>query len=136
MTGRGISCDERQRVKPADVRWIDHEHPLIDLGMTRSDCKRWMVSHGYQIPPRSACVYCPYRCNAGWQKMRDLEPEAWTEACRMDELMRSSLKGIKGTCFVHSQRVPLREARINDDTANRFPGSEGWGTECEGLCGV
>jgi hypothetical protein len=133
---RGISADERQRAKPSELKWIDHEHPLIDREMTRQDCKRWMVSHGYPIPPRSACVFCPYRCNLEWQKMRDLAPDDWEEACRMDELMRSNLKGIKGTCFVHAQRVPLREAKIEDDTANHFPGAEGWGVECEGMCGV
>ena len=68
--------------------------------------------------------------------MRDLEPEAFAEACRIDDMLRTSLPGIRGTCFVHAQRVPLREAKIEDDTANRFPGSEGWGVECEGMCGV
>jgi hypothetical protein len=135
VTVRGISADERQRARPSDVKWIEHEHPLIALDMSRGDCKRWMARHGYPIPPRSACVYCPYRCNAEWQKMRDLAPADWSEACRMDELMRRSLKGIRGTCYVHGQRVPLREAKIEDDTPN-IPGSDGWGAECEGLCGV
>ena len=68
--------------------------------------------------------------------MRDLAPTDWEEACRMDDMMRVNLKGIRDTCFVHRQRVPLREANINDDTANHFPGAEGWGIECEGMCGV
>jgi hypothetical protein len=135
ITVRGISDDERHRAKPADVQWIAHQHPLCEMKMTRTDCKRWMVSKGYPIPPRSACVFCPYRCNPEWERMRTFEPEAWEEACRMDELMRT-LKGINGKCYVHRQCVPLREAKIEDDTANRFPGSEGWGVECEGMCGV
>jgi len=30
----------------------------------------------------------------------------------------------------------LREAKIEDDTMNTLPGAEGWGDECEGMCGV
>ncbi len=133
---RGISCDEMQRARPSSSKWMDVEYPLINLGMTRQDCKSWMLRHGYPLPPRSACVYCPYRCNVEWQKMRDLAPDDWAEACRMDELMRHNLKGIRGVCYVHSQRVPLREAKIEDDTMNHLPGAEGWGDECEGMCGV
>jgi hypothetical protein len=133
----GISQDEMQRMRKPHAKWVERcEHPLIDLRMTRQDCKRWMVVHGYPIPPRSACVYCPHRCNVEWQKMRDLDPPAWEEACRMDELMRDKLPGMREKCYVHRQCVPLREAKIEDDTANHFPGAEGWGVECEGMCGV
>ncbi len=135
----GISQDEMQRMRTPHAKWVERcEHPLIDLRMTRNDCKRWMVSKGYPIPPRSACVYCPHRCNTEWERMRTFEPDAWEEACRMDELMRTGIPGMRDKCFVHRQLVPLREARIEDDTATRFPGSEGWGKEndCEGMCGV
>jgi hypothetical protein len=81
-------------------------------------------------------VYCPNRCNKEWERLRTYEPEAWDEACRMDELMRDKLPGMRKKCYVHRQCVPLREAQIEDDTANRFPGAEGWGIECEGMCGV
>jgi hypothetical protein len=133
---RGISVDESRRARPSTTKRIEIDYPLVSRAVTRQDCKRWMVSKGYPIPPRSACTFCPYRCNVEWQKMRDLEPEAFAEACRVDDMLRTSLPGIRGVCFVHAQRVPLREAKIEDDTTNRFPGSEGWGVECEGMCGV
>ncbi len=129
---RGISFEERQRAKNSDVKWITHEHPLVDMGMTRLDCKRWMVQHGYPIPPRSACVYCPYRCNVEWQKMRDLAPEDWQEACRMDEIMRNNMPHMKEKVFVHRSLMPLRKAPIESNQIDMF---DGW-ADCEGLCGV
>jgi hypothetical protein len=130
---RGISFEERQRAKASDVKWITHEHPLVDIGMTRIDCKRWMSKHGYPIPPRSACVYCPYRCNTEWQKMRDLAPEDWQEACRMDELMRNNMPHMKEKVFVHRSLMALRKAPIEDNQMDLF--DDGW-ADCEGLCGV
>ncbi|HHT9146006.1 MAG TPA: hypothetical protein ACFYD4_10075 [Candidatus Wunengus sp. YC61] len=129
---RGISWEERRRANPSDVKWITHEHPLVDMRMSRTDCKRWMVRHGYPIPPRSACVYCPYRCNLEWRKMRDEAPEDWAEACRIDDLMRDRLPGMKERVFVHRSCVPLRDAPIDSNQINMF---EGW-EDCEGLCGV
>jgi len=130
---RGISADEVRRATPSPVKWVTHEHPLVDRNITRQDCKRWMISHGHPIPPRSACVYCPFRCNVEWQRMRDLDPASWQEACRMDVLMRNNLKGIRGMVFVHSQRVPLAEAKIEADEPLLV--GQGW-VDCEGMCGV
>jgi len=134
---RGISFDERHRAKPSDVKWAVHEHPLVDMGITRADCLRWMLKHGYNLPPRSACVYCPNRCNAEWQKMRDLAPEDWAEACRVDELMRNSLPGMKEPVFLHRQKVPLKDADLyaNVNLDQLQLGDDGW-ADCEGLCGV
>lgn len=74
----GISFDERHRARVPDAKYIEKcEHPLIDRFMTRVDCKRWMLSHGFPIPPRSACRMCPNRCNSEWQLMRDTSPDDW-----------------------------------------------------------
>lgn len=135
---RGISFDERHRATPCtDVKWITHEHPLVDMGMTRQDCALWMLRHGYPIPPRSACVYCPNRCNAEWQRMKDLSPQDWKEAQRMDTLMRSSLPNLKERVYVHRQCVPLAEADLFWDVdKDQLPlGGDGW-ADCEGMCGL
>lgn len=57
----GISLDEFQRMKPARVQYIENQWPLVDMRMTRHDCKLWLQSHGLEIPPRSACVFCPFQ---------------------------------------------------------------------------
>lgn len=133
----GISVEELGRVRSPDKKYIaKFLYPLLEMKMTRRDCKNWLLAHGYPIPARSACVFCPYRCNVEWERMRSEEPAAWIEACRMDELMRHGIKYAREACFVHRSLVPLSKAKIEDDTINHFPGSEGWGKECEGMCGV
>jgi hypothetical protein len=60
----GISLDEVQRMRDSDVRYIRNVYPLVDRRMSRQDCLRWLERHGYPAPPKSACVFCPYRSPA------------------------------------------------------------------------
>lgn len=134
---RGISFDERHRAKPSDVKWIIHDHPLVDNKIDRHTIARWVVEKGHPLPPKSACAECPNRCNTEWLRMRDLAPADFEEACRMDELMRDRLPGMKEPVFVHRQCVPLRDAdfRRGTDPDQLELGGDGW-ADCEGLCGV
>jgi len=60
----GISLDEVVRMKESREKRIKHRWPLVDLGMKRHNCLRWMERNGFPKPPRSACVYCPYHRDA------------------------------------------------------------------------
>ncbi len=128
----GISWDERQRVRPSDVGYIRNEYPLVERQMTRSDCKAWMFKHFYSTPPRSACVYCPYKCDAEWRLLRDDDPEGWQEAVRMDLLMRQ-VPHLKQSTFVHRSCVPLGEVDLTSDEER---GQMTFAFDCEGMCGV
>lgn len=144
----GFSFDEARRAanlaKNRKSYVAGEELPLIDRQMTRQDCLRWLLTHGYPTPPRSACVYCPYRCNLEWRKLRDTDPEGWAEACRMDEVMRTALPGVRQRgsyeqqrCYVHRSCVPLRDVDLSTDLERGqmlLPGA-GW-ADCEGMCGV
>jgi 3'-phosphoadenosine 5'-phosphosulfate sulfotransferase (PAPS reductase)/FAD synthetase len=134
---RGISWDEQQRAKPSDVQYIEHDHPLCTLGsqLTRQDCKRWLASKGYPVPPRSACRMCPYRCNAGWAEMRDRSPSDFDQACKWDEMLRRGLPKVKDECYIHKSRVPLREADLSTDIERGQLPLPGFG-DCEGMCGI
>lgn len=131
----GISHDERQRAKPSDVRYITHQWPLLEKQLTRSDCKKWMFAHWFPTPPRSACTYCPYKCDAEWRLLRDDDQDGWAEAIRMDKLMRR-LPGVHNDCFVHRSCVPLDEVdlRTDEDMGQMVMGS--LLGDCEGMCGV
>jgi hypothetical protein len=122
----GFSWDERQRAANLAKRRkryvLREELPLIDRQLTRQDCLRWMATHDYPTLPRSACVYCPYRCDLEWRRLRDTDPDGWAEACRMDALMRLNLPGIRPhgkytqqQCFVHRSCVPLAEVDLSTD---------------------
>lgn len=128
----GISFDERQRCRVSDVNYIRNEYPLVQRCMTRQDCKRWMFKHFYSTPPRSACVFCPYKCDAEWRLLRDDDPEGWAEAVRMDNLMRK-LPTMREETFVHRSLVPLSQVDLSSDEDR---GQLTFQFDCEGMCGV
>ena len=135
---KGISVDELQRAACARVPWIVNRYPLIELRMRRHDCLRWMKDHGFPEPPKSACLWCPYRSDAEWRLMRDQHPDDFAEALTFDEALRAQdqhIPGTHGLAYVHRSAIPLR--LVNFDTPedagqqNLFAREE-----CAGVCGT
>ena len=136
----GISLDEVGRMKPSRESWVDHRWPLVDLGMTRSDCIEWFASrYPNRSLPRSACVICPYRSDEHWLELKRSEPDSYDEAVKFDLWLRNSKTNpvrelLKGRPYLHSARRPLAsviaERECDSDSTNHF------NEECEGLCGV
>jgi hypothetical protein len=130
----GISLDEVQRMRLSAEWWAVNHYPLIDLGMTRSDCLSWMESKGYPRAPRSACIACPYRSDAEWRHLRDTSPEEFEEACQFDEAIRER-GGMRGDIFVHRSGRPLRLVDLS--TPEDHGQQNMWrDAECAGMCGV
>lgn len=102
----GISWDEVQRMRDSDIRYAIHEYPLVDRRMTRTDCLRWLRERGYDDPPKSACIGCPYMDNARWRDLRDNRPDEWADAVAVDAAIRRNHR-IDGEAFLHRSRVPL-----------------------------
>lgn len=127
----GISLDEASRMKPTRVAWITNRWPLVERRLTRHDCLLWLERHGYQRPPRSACIGCPYRSNADWRELA-ADPAAWADAVEVDAAIRQVIP--HGEVYLHrSMRpLPLVDLRTPEDR-----GQLGlWDQECEGVCGV
>ena len=72
----GISFDEVIRMKPSFEDWQVNRWPLIERGMTRQDCLRWLERHGYPLPPKSSCIGCPFHSDEMWRQIRDHDPKA------------------------------------------------------------
>jgi hypothetical protein len=102
----GISRDEAQRMAPSRVKYAVHEYPLVDRNMTRTDCLGWLKKHGYEQPPKSACIGCPFMNDARWREMRDHRPDEWADAVDFDAAIRTNTR-IDGQAFLHRQLVPL-----------------------------
>jgi hypothetical protein len=130
----GISLDEVIRMKPSRERWIEHRWPLVDKRMTRWDCMRWLTAHGYGVPPKSACTFCPYHSNTEWRHLRDGDPAGWQQAVDLDKLIRGGVRGTKHALYLHKDMKPLDQCDLStdEDRGQRIL----FGNECEGMCGV
>jgi hypothetical protein len=131
----GISKDEAQRMKPARQRYMRNRWPLIERGMSRWDCLRWLERHGYPQPPKSACLGCPFHDNAYWRALRDTSPDEWADAVAADAALRTGdARRMRATEYMHPQRVPLGLADLESDIDIRQ--LDIFANDCTGMCGV
>jgi hypothetical protein len=132
----GISTDEIFRLKPSGVAYIHNRHPLVEIGMDRKGCLAWLQERGHRIPPKSSCIFCPYRRNAQWKAMKEQDPEEFAEACAIDERLRApeQVKRFRGELFIHQSRTPLALANLDPKADAKQP--DLFNNECEGICGV
>jgi hypothetical protein len=126
----GISVDEAQRMKPSREPWVENEHPLCFDRITRQNCKDYVESVAGEVPPRSACFFCPFHSNLEWRRIRDGFPDLWYLATALDRRARERF-GYNAKLFLHRDRVALEDADLGGkDQVDLF------GNECEGMCGV
>ena len=127
----GISVDEALRMKPSDVKYVTHRWPLIEKNMSRKDCEKYLSAHGLEIPPKSACVFCPFHNMDEWRKIR-AEPSDWSEAVAVDEHLRKLRPPYD--LFIHPSRKPLDAVDMR--TVEQKGQYRLWDDECTGICGV
>lgn len=104
----GISTDEIQRMKPSRKVWASVTWPLIDAGLSRVDCLRWMADKGYPAPRKSACIGCPFHDDRTWRTMKRDHPAEFADAVEWDRQIRH-LPRLDSPAFVHRSLVPLDE---------------------------
>lgn len=118
----GFSTDEVHRVSDKDgVSYSVKRYPLLELGMSRSDCQRWLTDRGWGSTAKSACIGCPFHGNSQWRDLRDNHPDEWADAVAFDEAIRKGgARGLplNGEAFLHRSRVPLSIAPIDRQTRN------------------
>jgi len=132
----GISWDESQRMKDPFFPWITNEYPLVDRRLTRQDCIDWSLANGYERPPRSACVGCPFKNAEEWRYLKT-QPEEWADAVEFDEALRSHHivgKRFNGEAYLHSSMKPLTEVDLRTETEMGIITL--FDQECEGMCGL
>jgi hypothetical protein len=116
----GISTDEFQRARTSPVPWVINSYPLLDIGWSREKCINYLESAGWGSTQKSACVGCPFHSNAEWRRLRDTDPDSWTDAVEFDEAFRDGppLDRTDGTrypmkFYLHPSGLPLTEAPID-----------------------
>lgn len=136
----GISRDEARRAVSVKQRVEQNPRckavfPLLDLGWTRADCLKYLADRVPHEVPRSACVFCPFKSDAEWQRLKDNDAVGWERALEIDRRLRShgtvASRGLERLLYLHSACKPLDQVEFQNGT--------GWlsfGAECEGMCGV
>lgn len=120
----GFSTDEIGRVNnKRGVRYLSPRYPLIELGMSRRDCERFLKSRGWGDTQKSACIGCPFHGNKQWRDMRDSRPDEWNDAVAFDQAIRKGgARGIplRGEAFLHRSLMPLDVAPVDRITRSEM----------------
>ena len=134
----GFSMDEAGRAARARGRfnhrgWQDVRFPLIEDRMTRQDCINYLENRVPHEVPRSACVYCPYKSNREWLRLKKAVGPDWQRAVEIDEALRTDVvyqRNTSNLIYLHRSCKPLEECNLDEDQMNLFD------LECEGGCGL
>lgn len=127
----GISCDEMQRMKDNEKKWIHNRWPLIEARMTRRDCLTWLSDRQYKAP-RSSCIFCPFRTREEWLAMKETAPDDFARVSEFDVNIRAAHPD---GAYLTRDRLPISAidfSKPDTGEADIF----GLGNECEGMCGV
>lgn len=113
----GISLDEWVRAKPSRVKFMVNRWPLLERRRTRQDCVDWLESRGLPVPPKSACLGCPYRRPSEWLEMKRDSPDEFAEVVAFDEANRHNpIQGSRACAlFVYKYSEPLGIADLEAD---------------------
>jgi len=81
----GFSTDEAHRANNRSASPYEiPAFPLLDLRLSRTDCKNIISRAGLPVPPKSACYFCPFHRPAMWAKMRRDEPELFQKSVDLE----------------------------------------------------
>jgi hypothetical protein len=122
-------------MKDNKLKYITNRWPLIERKMTRHDCENWLKANNLDIPPKSACIFCPFRNMPAWQELKSQEPDSYIKAIAVDDAIR--MARLPHQLYLHPSRKPLESIDL------RTPQEQGqlelwanWDEECNGVCGV
>ena len=135
----GFSFDEAGRAARAKGRFQQRGwrvgFPLFDMQWKRYDCIQYLEGRVKHEVPRSACVFCPYKSDREWLRLKENDPKGWARAVQIDEGMRKDgavvNRGLDSKLYLHRSCKPLAEADLGKDQ-----GLLDFMAECEGGCGL
>jgi len=128
----GISADEASRRKDSRDARIKNVYPLVELGISRSDCKTYIKKNYDKVPPRSACLFCPFHSNTEWERLFQ-NPDYAEIIINYEKTMQdtySKVTNFRGKPFLHNSLQSIETKPFENQTMNLFI------NECEGYCGV
>ena len=91
----GISTDEVSRAIPSVDPTEIKRYPLIELGLSRTDCVATISTSGLPVPPKSGCWFCPFKGQAAWRTLKRTEPELFMRAIALERNASRTKQGKK-----------------------------------------
>ncbi|AHD06026.1 hypothetical protein ERIC2_c22340 [Paenibacillus larvae subsp. larvae DSM 25430] len=89
--------------------------------------------NGYKVPPKSACIGCPFHSDYGWLELKRNFPDEWKQAVEFEKTLHEyGLRQMRGKVYLHKSCVPLEEVDINENQLEMD--FDGFGNECSGHC--
>jgi hypothetical protein len=73
----------RRPPRPGHAR-RHNRFPLMEAGVCRCRCEAFVRARGYEVPRKSACVFCPYATRGDWQTFARELPAHFTRTVRLE----------------------------------------------------
>lgn len=136
----GITTDEATRATRAkerfkNIKWAVPHYPFLEMQWSRRDCEKFLLQKLLAVP-RSACVFCPFKTNREWQRLKETDPAGWKRAVEIDNALRGGNakmgKNMKQKLYLHRSCIPLEMVSLEKETATLPPMMN----ECQGMCGM
>jgi len=133
----GICSDEPDRVKgELRVKWLTRKWPLIEQGISRAGCGKIITDHGWPVPVKSGCFFCPFTKLEDWRWLWKEHPDLYKYAVDLEQngskypefTLYGKRPGVRGTAglemladrFRKEKTAELQQATLDE--------------ECEGFC--
>jgi hypothetical protein len=109
----GIATEEAHR---AHLGEPTKRYPLLERGMSTSDCITVIRDVGLPVPPKSGCYDCPYARKAAYKALREYYPELAKEAVTREKRAISA----KNAALIRAARAEKSEAPFTDGEVQEF----------------
>lgn len=81
-----ISWDEAWRASAPDrVNYEWRNYPMVDKEVSRARCEAIILEHGWPLPHKSACDFCPYQTTMNWRQLLAEKPERFQELIQLEK---------------------------------------------------
>lgn len=82
----GFSTDESHRAQREFKRIkVVRQFPLIEMGLSASDCHRIIADYGWPRPVKSSCFFCSFSRMADWLWLKFTHRELFQKALELEE---------------------------------------------------
>lgn len=131
----GISTDEIHRANTKhDEPWERRCFPLLDLGLSRSDCDRIIRDAGLPVPPKSSCWFCPFHPRESWARIRRDNPARFEAVAALEDEMNEHRERLGKPSFYWTSRPEPMRDHIHP-AQNELPFDDPTSEECDsGYC--